>query len=760
MTRTPFRLRIAQPNRLALLTLSTAALLAAGCARMPPPAPLTVKIIAFNDLHGTLQSPGRFGVDTRVPPEQRPVVGGADALAAWVARLKAENANNVVVGGGDLVGASPLVSALFFDEPTVEALNRIGMEFTSVGNHEFDKGAGELRRLQHGGCRITQGRPDPNSCKGLGSHAPGSFDGARFNWLSANVVDAATGRTLLPAYGVKSFGAVRMAFIGMTLKGTPGIVSSAGVKGLEFRDEADTVNALVPELRAQGVEAIVVLVHQGGVQPGTGTSDINGCDAGLRNPDGSASEIERIVERLDDAVDLVISAHTHAAYNCSAAAVGANAAKGLPNRAGRLVPVTSASAFGRVVTDIDVTLDPKTRHVTAVVPTNRLVDRTDPAIVHAIDADPAVRDLVQGYATLAAPLADAVVGTLAAALPARADPAGEMLAGSLIADSQLKATQSAGPDGAQVAFMNTGGVRAPGFVPPANASPPFALTYGATFSVQPFGNSLVTMTLSSVQLKALLEQQFAGCGGQTADRVLQPSNGFRFAWNASAPACAKIVDATFTPTDVGATPPVTTGAPQAIVRNGVVLEPARTYRVTVNNYMASGGDGYSTLLAGTDRVGGPQDVDALAAYLAAYKSPRAPYDPRTPALGEPRVVQQGFAPLADRPASRIAAKRRAPPAVPAVMLGGVRYQQAPLSDDGGTRQRTGWLDAYRGTSGVRLWHVQVYATKFDPTLESDVQDVFFRTMTPSPDGREILIENERGGRFAVDVRTQAVRSLP
>ncbi|MGJ7512743.1 hypothetical protein ACSFBL_35600, partial [Variovorax sp. GT1P44] len=206
-----------------------------------PPEPIKVKIIGFNDYHGNLQTPGTFGVNTLVPAAQRPAVGGAEYLAAYVARMKAQNVNNVVVGAGDFIGASPLISALFFDEPAVETLNKIGVEFNAVGNHEFDKGSAELRRLQSGGCKVTGGLPDPNSCKGLGSNAPGTFDGARFKWLSANVVETATGRTLFPAYGIKSFQGAKVAFIGMTLKGTPGIVTPTGVAGLEFRDEAQTV---------------------------------------------------------------------------------------------------------------------------------------------------------------------------------------------------------------------------------------------------------------------------------------------------------------------------------------------------------------------------------------------------------------------------------------------------------------------------------------------------------------------------------------
>ena len=619
-----------------LTALAAGALVAAGCATAP--APVRVRIVAFNDFHGTLQSPGRLGTSARVPADRRAAVGGADALAAWVARLTADSPNHVVVGGGDFVGASPLVSALFFDEPAVEVLNRVGVDFTSVGNHEFDKGADELRRLQHGGCHVTRSQPDANSCKGLGSRAPGTFDGAHFQWLAANVVDSASGRTLLPAYGIKTFEGIPVAFIGMTLQGTPGIVSPLGVAGLAFRDEADTVNALVPQLRAQGVGAIVVLVHQGGVQPAAGASDINGCDDALRRADGGESDIARIVRRLDPAVDLVISAHTHAAYNCSALATGGGA-QGLPDRAGRLVPVTSASAFGRVVTDIDLTLDPTTHRVIAVAPTNRLVVRGDPAIVQAIAAAPAVRDLVQGYAALAAPLADAVVGSLATTLPARPDAAGEIPAGSLVADAQLRATQPAALGGAQVALMNAGGVREPGFVPPAGAAGPFALTYGAAFTVQPFGNSLVTLTLTATQLKDLLEQQFDGCLGQRGDHALQPSNGLRVAWRAGAPACARIVDVSFTPTDLTVTPPKATGPAQVLVRDGVVQDPSRTLRVTVNNFMSTGGDGFTTLLAGTNRLGGAQDIDALVGYLAAYRSPLPPFDPRSPAQGEPRIVR-------------------------------------------------------------------------------------------------------------------------
>lgn len=636
----------------------------AGCAvaQTATKAPFTVKIIGFNDYHGTLETPGTFGANTLVPTASRPAVGGAEYMAAYVARMKANNPLNVVVGAGDFIGASPLISALFFDEPAVETLNKIGVEFNAVGNHEFDKGKDELKRLQNGGCKTTNGVPEANSCKGFGSAAQGTFDGAMFKWLSANVVENATGKTLLPAYGIKAFNGVKVAFIGMTLKGTPGIVTPTGVAGLTFNDEADTVNALVPRLRAQGVESIVVLIHQGGFQNVvTGstnqpiTSDINGCTGDLKNVDGTDSDIRAIVKRLDNAVDLVISGHTHAAYNCSANttdvrgttlanAVTTTRPTGMPNKAGRLVPVTSSSAFGRVLTEVDVTIDPTTRDITAVSPRNVLVDRTDAAINSAITADPTVKNVVAAYKTAVSPLANAVVGTITAGMTNTANAAGEMEAGDLIADAQLSATQPVSLGGAQIAFMNAGGVRSPGFVVPTTTPAttyPYNLTYSDAFTVQPFGNSLVTMTLTAQQIKDVLEQQFANCNGQgTANRIMQISSSLKYTWNSAGTCGTRIVDVSFTPTDVTVVPPVVTAPAEYIVSGGVVQNPTKTYRVTVNNFMATGGDGFGVFVGGTSVQGGAQDIDALISYLSLYKNGNVAYDPTAAVLAKPRITRQ------------------------------------------------------------------------------------------------------------------------
>lgn len=580
--------------RLSLGVTLTAAIALSACA-----GTIQVKLIALNDFHGNVQSPGTFranAASTAVP------VGGAEVLAGYVNQLKSQNPNNAVVAAGDLIGASPLISALFHDEPTIEAMNRIGLEFNAVGNHEFDEGKDELLRMQFGGCHPS----DTNTCKGAQVGTPVPFEGAKFKFLAANVFDTSTGKTIFPPFGIKVFNGVRVAFIGMTLMGTPTIVTPSGVAGLRFDDEADTVNALVPMLRARGIESIVVLVHEGGAQTvPPSPSDINGCVGKL-----AGSPIAKIVARLDDAVDAVISGHTHAAYNCM-----------LPNKAGREVPVTSANSFGRVLTDMDLTIDKRSRDVVNVATVNRVVDRTNPGIVPVAG----IKAIVDNYGTLAAPVANQVIGSIKSDVSNTRDAACAMPAGELIADSQLKATQPAAFGAAQVAFMNPGGVRNPGFVHAqvSGSEAPGDITYGEAFTVQPFGNNLVTMTLTSQQIKDLLEQQFNGCLGQTATRVLLPSIGFSYTWNGAAPACSRIVD-------------VKLGS-ETLVSGGVVVNPANTYRVTVNNFLATGGDGFTTLVGGTSPLGGAQDIDALIAYLADFKSPKPPYDPNNPLLGKPRI---------------------------------------------------------------------------------------------------------------------------
>ena len=517
------------------------------------PQTVAVQILALNDFHGNLEPPagaaGRIGtIDA----------GGVEYLATHIETLRAANPNSVVVSAGDLIGASPLVSGLFHDEPTIEAFNLIGLDFNAVGEHEFDGGVAELIRMQEGGCHPVDG------CSG-----DGVFAGADFRFLSANVVRQKNGKALFPPYKLRAFGGVRVAFIGVTLEGTPSITSPSKLAGLAFRDEADTVNALVPELRKQGVRTIVVLAHEGGVQ--SSFTDHNGC-TGLSGP------IVDIVDRLDDEVDIVVTGHTHQAYNCVVD--------------GKLV--TSAASFGRLVTDIDLEIDGATGEVVSMSANNLVVTRDVPRA-------PLLTALADYYVALAAPLANRVIGSISANITRTNNIAGESALGDVIADAQLAATVSSA--GAIMAFTNPGGIRSDLLYNPSGAEAPGDVTYEEAFTVQPFGNTLVTMTLTGAQIDTLLEQQFDNPSVGSA-RVLQVSNGFNYIWSQSAPAGNKV-------------------DPTSITLNGVVLDPNASYRVTVNSFLAEGGDNFSVLVQGTDRVGGDLDLEALVAYLTAY-SPVAP----------------------------------------------------------------------------------------------------------------------------------------
>ena len=564
-----------------LMTVGLALGMCGAVQAAPKPGQTTVQIIGFNDFHGNMQSPGNFGGGP---------AGGIDVLATYIETFRAANKNTVVVSAGDLINASPLTSALFHDEGTIETMNRAGLDFAGVGNHEFDEGSTELQRMREGGCHPT----DPSTCEGATVGTPVPFEGANFKYLAANVVVTKTGKTLFPAYAIKNFAHVRVAFIGLTLEETPTIVTPTGVAGLTFLDEADTVNALVPELRERGVEAIVVVIHHGGFQGPTTPNFINDCSAELQ--DDVTSPIRSIVERLDGEVDLVISGHTHTGYNCL-----------LPNSVGRRIPVTQASAFGRVLTDVDMTVDNVSGEVTNVAVNNVIVSRT------GVTPNETVASIVNGYAALASPIANQIIGYI---LPPGANntpnAAGEMPAGKLIADAQLAATTGPVFGNSVVAFMNAGGVRTPGFTTNTSAGVPDPITYGETFTVQPFGNALVTMTLTHQKLRDLLEEQFPGCLGQIQRRVMQVSAGFVYSYQEANACGERIREVTLN------------GTP--IMTDGIVHTPSATIRITVNNFMSPGGDNFFVLRDfGTDLVGGPQDLDVLAAYLAQFTI-TSPYD--------------------------------------------------------------------------------------------------------------------------------------
>jgi len=545
------------------LTALAAVALLAGCAVTEPRStePVAVKVLAINDFHGNLKPP-LGGIRIKDPADPTKTVnvpaGGAEFLATAVAELRKKNPNHIFVAAGDLVGATPLLSALFRDEPTIESMNMMGLEVTAVGNHEFDHGTAELLRLQKGGCHPTEG------CKG-----PKPFAGAKFKYLAASTIDTRSGETLLPAYHVKRFGGIPVAFIGLTLKDTPTIVVPSGVVGLRFLDEADTVNELVPQLKKQGIEAIVVLIHEGGVPLG----DYNECP-------GLSGAIDGIVKRLDKAVDVVVSGHTHRAYNCRID--------------GRLV--TSADKFGTIVTEIDLVLDPKTGDVVTSKADNLIV-RND-----RFAKDAAQTQLIAAYEQLSAPLAKRVVGRIAAPLPRAPNPAGESPVGQVVADAQLASTQAPADGGAQLALMNPGGLRAA--LAPAGGE----VRYEDLFAVQPFYNNLVTITLTGAQIVQLLEQQWLN---QTQPRILQVSRGFGYTWDAAKPAGQRVV-------------------PGSVTLNGQPLVATAAYRVTVNSFLASGGDNFTVFRQAQAPRTGLMDVDAFEQHIA--KGVTSGFSPRVQRL--------------------------------------------------------------------------------------------------------------------------------
>ncbi len=519
-----------------------------GAERSPE---VELRILAINDFHGNIDTAsGSFGG-----------TGGADFLATNIAAAEAGAANSIFVSAGDLIGASPLISALFHDEPTIEAMNLMGLDINAVGNHEFDEGPAELLRMQNGGSHPVDGDLDGDG-----------FAGADFEFLAANVVVDETGDTLFPPYTVRNFKGVKVAFIGMTLEGTPTIVTPAGVAGLTFLDEAETVNALVPQLQRNNIESIVVLLHEGGQSNG-GQDD---CGTELTGP------IAEIVPMLDDAVDLVIAGHTNDEFVCEIDGKW----------------VTMADNRGRLFTQIDVTLNRVSKDMTV-----RAI-RNLPNLRSATP-DAEVRALIDRYDALSAPLANMVIGTITTDILRANNAAGESALGDVIADAQLDATDDPGFGDAVVAFMNPGGIRNDLLFAPSGPEGPGEVTFGEAFSVQPFGNSLVTMTLTGAQIHDLLEAQWLG---QPFPRILQVSEGFTYEWSASAPDGDRV-------------------DPASIMIDGVVVDPGTGYRVTVNSFLADGGDNFSVLVDGTDRLGGEVDLDALITYFGANSPvPPGPQD--------------------------------------------------------------------------------------------------------------------------------------
>ena len=563
---------------------------------------MDIQLLSFNDFHGNLETPsgssGRIvtGHKTVTDPKTGALVaqdvttdaGGVEYLATHLKEARKGHPYSLTVAAGDLIGASPLLSAAFHDEPTIEAMNSLGLDASAVGNHEFDEGYKELQRMADGGCLDDgTGANNQDSCPG-----GKTFTGANFDYLAANVVYSGTDKTILPPYTIKNIKGAKIGFIGMTLQDTPTIVTAAGVAGLQFKNEVATANALVPVLRAQGVNAIVVLIHQGGT-PNQQTWYENGTPYTV-NPTydytcaqggslAADSPIIPIAKGLDPAIDMIVSGHTHQPYVCD-----------IKDPAGQPRMVTSASSFGRLFTDTELTYDRRTQDIvrTSVDSANMIVTRDV-----AKDADQTA--LIDRYKTLVTPIASKVIGHVTTDVTRTGNAGGESQLGDLIADAQLAdpsvVTGGRKPD---IAFMNPGGIRTDlTYSNSKYGEAPGDITFEEAFNVQPFNNYLVSLDLTGAQVKQLLTEQWSGKNAGTAKKILQVNKGFNY---------------TYSGTTLG-----------TVTVNGQPLVDGQTYRIVTNNFLQGGGDNFPTMAQGTNVYYGGLDIDAFAGYLSAS----SPYTP-------------------------------------------------------------------------------------------------------------------------------------
>ncbi|MFF7645374.1 5'-nucleotidase C-terminal domain-containing protein [Streptomyces canus] len=546
-----------------------------------------VQLLSFNDLHGNLEPPsGSSGRVTELQADGTTKTidaGGVEYLATHLREARKGNPYSITAAGGDMVGASPLISGLFHDEPTIEALNKLDLDVTSVGNHEFDEGAKELARLQNGGCHPT-----------AGCYTDQEFEGADFPYLAANVLDEKTGRPILKPYWVWKKKDVKVGFIGVTLEDTPGVVSAEGVKGLKFKDEVETINKYAKVLQKQGVKSIVALIHEGG-QPASGSYNYN-CDSPGAG-DGISGPIVDIAKNISPSVDALVTGHTHAAYVCT-----------IPDPSGKPRMVTSAASFGRLYTDTTLTYDRFTGDIarTAVKSANHVVTRT-------VAKAPDMTQLIGQWNTLAAPIGNRAIGYISADVP---NTGTESPMGDLIADAQLAYGKSLDA-GTDLALMNPGGVRAGLTYAAKGTEGDGVVTYAEGFTVQPFSNTVNLQDFTGAQLIKVLQEQVSGSNA-ASPKILQPSANLTYTLDLTKTGAERIV--------LG-----------SVKLNGTAVDPAATYRVATNSFLAGGGDGFTTLGQGTNDLVGGDDLAALVDYLTANSSAGGPIAP--PAANRITIVQ-------------------------------------------------------------------------------------------------------------------------
>ncbi|AQA12576.1 MULTISPECIES: bifunctional metallophosphatase/5'-nucleotidase [Streptomyces] len=550
-----------------------------------PGSTVDVQLLSFNDLHGNLEPPqGSSGTVAETQPDgttKTIPAGGAEYLATSLRNARKGHDYSITAAGGDMIGASPLLSGLFHDEPTIEALNKLDLDVTAVGNHEFDEGRTELNRIQNGGCHPKEG------CYEKGK----TFEGADFPYLAANVTDEKTGKPILKPYTVWQHKGVKIGFIGVTLEGTPDIVTAEGVKGLKFHDEVETINKYAKELQRKGVKSIVALIHEGGL-PASSSYNYD-CDNGGAGK-GISGPIVDIAKNITPTVDALVTGHTHQAYTCT-----------IPDPSGTPRTVTSAASFGRLYTDTTLTYDRRTgdivrTSVKGANAANHVVDRDQPKA-------PDMTSLIGRWNKLAAPVAGKPVGYISADVNGRGSSAYETPLGDVIADGQLEALAPADKGGAQLAFMNPGGIRSDLAYTASGSEGDGVVTYGEAFTVQPFTNMMNVIDLTGSQLITALQQQVSG-SNEASPRILQVSKSLTYTLDLTKSGKDRIV------TD-------------SVKLNGEPIDPAKTYRVALNEFIAGGGDGFPVFKEGKNKLVGASDLDTFTAYLGAHSSQSAPLDP-------------------------------------------------------------------------------------------------------------------------------------
>ncbi len=535
---------------------------------------MSVQLLSFNDYHGHLEATDG-PLSATQDPAQTPV-GGAEYLSSALDALRAEApaGRSLTVAAGDLIGGSTFLSGIFHDEPSVETLNEMQLDVSSVGNHEFDEGTEELLRMQNGGCHPTDG-----------CYFPGDpYAGADFQWLAANVVKKDGSGTLLPGTSVKEVDGVKIGFIGMTLEATNTLVNPAGVASVEFKDEVETANKQARLLKKQGVKSIVVLLHEGGYQSG-----------GYDECVGISDPIKTIAETMTPEVDALITGHTHQPYVCS-----------IPDPAGNPRLVTSAASYGRVVTDTTLVINTRSGEVMRdrSAARNVLVDRT------AYAKDPAQTAILDKWKSISDAKAAEIVGSHVE--PILGDAGGnraiETPMGDLVADAILWGTEG-DKGGAQISFMNIGGVREDLPMEPKYDEGSGEITYAEAFDIAPFGNLLVSMDLTGAQIKEILEQQYqpVPARGSRPMLALAVSEGFTYEWDATQPQGSRVVEG-------------------SMALDGTPLEMGQTYRVSTLNFLASGGDLFTGFTEGTNVLGGAEDLANLVDYFEAHPGLTAPED--------------------------------------------------------------------------------------------------------------------------------------